>query len=165
MIVVLSCSCLWPIHWIQVFSWSLRCSWSSDDKRCSNYIWVIKSGIANSGAPLCERFDGNEVSHDLQNLWSSICTFASSCRICYTYVSNIPNSPSRLYTDQARRHIHITAWVDRYLQNDVPRKSLSLRCRYALLMIGQKRTSNYDITTNHNKYLQNGGHFVSASEC
>ena len=49
MIVVLSCSCLWPIHWSQVLSWEWRCSWSSADRRCSNYIWVINNFIANSG--------------------------------------------------------------------------------------------------------------------
>ena len=50
MIVVLSCSCLWPIHWSQVLSWEWRCSWSSADRRCSNYIWVISNFIANTGA-------------------------------------------------------------------------------------------------------------------
>ena len=29
MILVLSCSCLCPIHWSQVLSWEWRCSWSS----------------------------------------------------------------------------------------------------------------------------------------
>ena len=45
MILVLSFSCLCPIHW----SWALcrewRCSWSSADRRCSNYIWVIMNLI------------------------------------------------------------------------------------------------------------------------
>ena len=50
MIVVLSCSCLWPIHWSQVLSWEWRCSWSSANRRCSNYIWEINNCIANSGA-------------------------------------------------------------------------------------------------------------------
>ena len=31
-------------------SWEWRCSWSSADRRCSNYIWVINNFIANSGA-------------------------------------------------------------------------------------------------------------------
>ena len=34
-----------PIHWSQVFSWKWRCSWSSTDRRCSNYIWVINNFI------------------------------------------------------------------------------------------------------------------------
>ena len=50
MIVVSSCSCLWPILWSQELNWEWRCSWSSADRRCSNYIWVINNSIANSGA-------------------------------------------------------------------------------------------------------------------
>ena len=50
MIVISSCSWLWPIHWSQVLSWEWRCSWSSADRRCSNYIWVINNFIANSDA-------------------------------------------------------------------------------------------------------------------
>ena len=29
----------------------VRCKWSSADRRCSNYIWVINNFIANAGAP------------------------------------------------------------------------------------------------------------------
>ena len=47
MYFVSSCSCLCPIHWSQVLSWEWRCSWSSADRRCSNYIWVINNSIAN----------------------------------------------------------------------------------------------------------------------
>ena len=43
MFLILSCSCLCPNHCIQVFSWEWRCSWSSTDRRCSNYIWVINN--------------------------------------------------------------------------------------------------------------------------
>ena len=50
MILVSSCSCLCPIHWSQVLSRWWRCSWSSADRRCSNYIWVIDNFIANLGA-------------------------------------------------------------------------------------------------------------------
>ena len=34
------------IHWSQVLSWEWRCSWSSADRRCSNYIWVINNFLA-----------------------------------------------------------------------------------------------------------------------
>ena len=37
---------VWPIQWSQVLSWEWRCSWSSADRRCSNYIWVIDNFIA-----------------------------------------------------------------------------------------------------------------------
>ena len=50
MILVSSCSCLCPIYWSQVLSWEWRCSWSSADRRCSNYIRVIINLIAQKGA-------------------------------------------------------------------------------------------------------------------
>ena len=36
--------------WSQVFSRERRCSWSSADRRCYNYIWEISNFIAFSGA-------------------------------------------------------------------------------------------------------------------
>ena len=44
---VSSSSCLCPIHW---FSREWRYSWSSGDRRCANYIWVINKYIAYYGA-------------------------------------------------------------------------------------------------------------------
>ena len=41
----LSCSCIFPIHWNPLLSRELRCSWSSTDNRCSNYIWVMNKFI------------------------------------------------------------------------------------------------------------------------
>ena len=55
MIVVSSCSSLQPIHWSHVLSWEWRYSWSSADRRCSNYIWVINNFIANSGVTYIRR--------------------------------------------------------------------------------------------------------------
>ena len=49
MFLVSSCSCLCPIKHSQVSSREWRCSWSSADKRCSNYIWVIDNFIAYWG--------------------------------------------------------------------------------------------------------------------
>ena len=47
---LVSCfSCLCPIHWSQVLSQEWRCSWSSADRQCSNYIWVITNRIAYQG--------------------------------------------------------------------------------------------------------------------
>ena len=45
------CSCRCPIHWSKMLSREWRCSWSSADRRCSNYIWVINNFIAYSNAP------------------------------------------------------------------------------------------------------------------
>ena len=46
-------SCLavvfFPIHWSQVLSGEWRCSWSSTDRQCSNYIWVMNKFIACGG--------------------------------------------------------------------------------------------------------------------
>ena len=50
MILVSLCRCLCPINWSQVLNRSWRCSWSSADRRCSNYIWVIDNFIAYQGA-------------------------------------------------------------------------------------------------------------------
>ena len=50
------CSCLRSIHWSQVLSWKWRCSWSSADRRCSNYIWVINNFIAYWGATYIRGF-------------------------------------------------------------------------------------------------------------
>ena len=43
MFLVSSRTCLCPIHWSQVLSWEWRCRWSSADRQCSNYIWVINN--------------------------------------------------------------------------------------------------------------------------
>ena len=49
MILVSSCCYLCQIHWSQVLSRERRCGWSSADRRCSNYIWVINNLIAYKG--------------------------------------------------------------------------------------------------------------------
>ena len=45
MILVSSCRCFCSIHLSQVLSGEWRCCWSSADRRCSNYIWVINNFI------------------------------------------------------------------------------------------------------------------------
>ena len=45
MFLISSCGCLCPSYWCQVLSREWRCSWSSADRRCSNYIWVINNFI------------------------------------------------------------------------------------------------------------------------
>ena len=50
MFLVSSYSCLYPFHWSQVLSRAWRCSWSSADRRCSSYIWVINKFIAYKDA-------------------------------------------------------------------------------------------------------------------
>ena len=48
MILVSPCRCLGSIHWNQVLSQEWRCSWSSADRQCSNYIWMINGFIGAS---------------------------------------------------------------------------------------------------------------------
>ena len=51
MFLVSSCSHLCSIHWRRALSWEWRFSWSSANRRCSNYIWVFNNFIAYFGAP------------------------------------------------------------------------------------------------------------------
>ena len=47
MFLISSCNCLCPIHWSHVLSQEWRCSWSSADRQCSNYICVINNFITS----------------------------------------------------------------------------------------------------------------------
>ena len=51
-----------------MFSREWRCSWSSTDSRCSNYIWVISIFTAYQGATYIRRFDD---MFPFQLLWPS----------------------------------------------------------------------------------------------
>ena len=64
MIPVSSCSCLFPIPWSQVLSQWWRCSWSSADRRCSNYIWVISKFIVHYGASYISGLTVNTYTHE-----------------------------------------------------------------------------------------------------
>ena len=50
MLLESACSCLCAAYWSQVLSGEWRCSWSSADRRCTNYIWLINNSIAYKGA-------------------------------------------------------------------------------------------------------------------
>ena len=59
----LVCSCLRQIHWSQMLSRDWRCGWSSADRRCSNYIWVINKFIALQGALYIRAFTVSTETH------------------------------------------------------------------------------------------------------
>ena len=59
-------SCLGAIYWSQVLSSERRCRWSSANRRCSNYIWVIRKFITYYDAPY---IGGLTVSHYLFRKW------------------------------------------------------------------------------------------------
>ena len=72
-----SCSCLCPIHWSRMLSWEWRCSWSSADRRCSNYIWVINNLIAYKGATYIRGFTVWQIyiaskGHHTKRTWDKI---------------------------------------------------------------------------------------------
>ena len=79
---VSSCSHLCPIHWSQLLSWKWSCSWSSANRRCSNYIWMINNFIANSGAPYIRGLTVYIISNPFQfhcfsNCYLHLCSFNS----------------------------------------------------------------------------------------
>ena len=56
MILVSHCCCLCSIYLKEVLSWEWRCSCSSADRRCSNYIKVINNLIAYYDASYIRNF-------------------------------------------------------------------------------------------------------------
>ena len=64
MYLVSSCSCLCPCP----LSREWRCSWSSPDRRCCNYIWVINNFIAYQRCIWCQRFD-SRFWYDFLIIW------------------------------------------------------------------------------------------------
>ena len=68
MFLVSSCSSLCPIQWNQVLSREWRCSWSSADRRCSNYIWVIDNFIAYCGASYIRDLTVNSIQWGYKTL-------------------------------------------------------------------------------------------------
>ena len=61
-VLVSYCSYLCPIRWSQLISREWRCSWSSADRRCSNYIWVTTIVIAYQDVCYVKRFHGRSYS-------------------------------------------------------------------------------------------------------
>ena len=93
MYLVLSCSCLCTIYWSQVLSREWKCSWSSAERRCSNYIWVVDNSIAYKGSSYMRDFMvfqlawGDKIlpesggSHTMP-MWASY-GWAMGCLKCY----------------------------------------------------------------------------------
>ena len=76
MFLVSLCFYLCLIHWRHVLSREWRCSWSSADRLCSNYIWVINNLIAYKGATYIIDFKGNSrVNCSLQTYFSIISAY------------------------------------------------------------------------------------------
>ena len=69
MFLVSPCSSLCPVHWSQVLSREWRCSWSSADRQCSNYIWAINNFYC-LGATYIGGFTVSNKMPDHQISWS-----------------------------------------------------------------------------------------------
>ena len=61
----MSCGCICQIAWSQMLSREWRCSWSSADRRCSNYIWVIDNSFAYLGVPYIRGFTVYYIQHEV----------------------------------------------------------------------------------------------------
>ena len=82
-----------------------RCSWSSADRRCSNYIWVIDNFIAHRGASYIRGFTVDTIRKMITNYWAMVhmvpsdlfCTVSSgqcvrvtcSYRLSHGFINNL----------------------------------------------------------------------------
>ena len=85
MILVWSCRSLCTIHWTQELCREWRCSWSSTDRRCSNYIWVINDYFAYKGASYIRGL----VVHFLECKWISL-KISLKIVLIIVLINNIP---------------------------------------------------------------------------
>ena len=105
MFLLSSCSCLCPIYWSHVLSWEWRCSWSSADRRCSNYIWVINNLIAYKGAAYIRDF---MVLHSVQGMEHS------------RQIRSLPRADSRFAPSQWEMPLHsngVSHWLGANLES------------------------------------------------
>ena len=62
-----------------MLSWEWRCSWSSADRRCSNYIWMINNFIAYQGASYITDFTVSIPSYSS----SLVATYRITIKPCF----------------------------------------------------------------------------------
>ena len=114
MLLVSSSSCLCPVHWSPVLGREWRCSWSSADRRCSKYIWVITKCVAYKGATyitdltvcyIFQRVLCVAVCHRLHSIRLCISTRLS----CSTKWTGMCNSDSRTVT-RLRQNVFSTGF-------------------------------------------------------
>ena len=108
---VSSCSCLRTIHWSQVLSGEWRCSWSSADRRYSNFIWVINSSIAYWGAAYIRSLTVLHITWLLHThndfSWEALLHYWWSCQSAWLlipgfdvcFVNNVPEQCIQNHTE------------------------------------------------------------------
>ena len=102
----MSCRCLCPIHWSYVLSreWS---SWSSANRRCSNYIWVISNYIAYQGVTYIRVLTVNGVSGANKTTTKRTlctCVVGKYCTQISLYRKNA-NNPVHIHTIREAYHL------------------------------------------------------------
>ena len=106
-----SCNCLCSIHSSQVLSREWRCSWSSADRGCSNYIWVMDNFIAYQGATYIRGFT---VDWFVVSSWTDLVRFIFSpqvltklkCANIHVYYSLLYQLYA-LYWNQNHDHLYL----------------------------------------------------------
>ena len=142
--LVLSCSCLCRIHWSQVFSLEWRCGWSSADRRCSNYIWVINNFIAYLGDLISEVW--GYVPNNNQHIIAVVSPYAIPRYIGSRYIKlrqcqqwifcGVDNQRQRGWNIKGNLYLWKSQWGGRYL--------LQLPVMYSWMLI-------YSVTANKNE--------------
>ena len=101
MFLISSWSCLCSIHWSQVLSQESRCSWSSTDRRCSNYIWMINNFIATMVQLILEVWGIHFIftrlkeviwKYEIKARWLSFWLLRITLHCCYNAISFLSNS-------------------------------------------------------------------------
>ena len=128
MFLVSSSSCLCPVHWSHVFSREWSCSWSSTDRWCSNYIWVVNNLIAYKGVTYSRDLTVDAMKQSGNPLTSSNGNmFHITGSLCREFTSHrwIPLTKSR---DTALMFSLICVWINSWVNN---REAGDLRCHHA----------------------------------
>ena len=132
MSLISSCSCLCPIHWSPVLNREWRCSWSSADRRCSKYIWVIEQVYCLLVCVLFYMFVGSR-GLILNGIWGEgnnnpqvfrvfvINSFTFRYLICHTWGKSVRKwlSITNTYTHFTRSNFLVTINWNRHQERRV----------------------------------------------
>ena len=128
MILISSWSRLCPTLWSQVLSREWRCSWSSADRRCSNYIWVIDNLIAHKGASYIRDLTVLKWMHSI--LSQNDCGAVAILKQYYMHF-DIRNVFRNAYAVLMRDSTALSSW--RYL--DITTKAVQCKIKVAVLAL------------------------------
>ena len=131
----MSSSCLCPIHWSHVLSWEWRCSWSSADRRCSKYIWVINNFIAYWGASYMRDLTVIFVTNSRRTALKQKPTLSQCPKLMNpNCVTNELSSGKYTIQNVRKPHVHVEETANLLVKNEVwvkQRLCLCFQWRYA----------------------------------